>query len=69
MISEEKIPCAVFLRVGLDSRLGGIWGPIMNDRIFEFIPFPAYRGKNSPGLKDEGQLGKDLKIETYREVQ
>lgn len=61
------------LRVGLDSALGGIWGPILPNSSFEFVPFASYTSRHSPlakqELKDDDSLtSQGVRIESYREL-
>jgi hypothetical protein len=61
---SNELPCAVVLRVGLDTDLGGVWGPITDNRAidekreFEFIPFPNWPTTRTIRSKPESELSR-----------
>ena len=61
---SNEVPCAVLLRVGLDTDLGGVWGPITDNRAidekreFEFIPFPNWPTTRTIRSKPESELSR-----------
>jgi hypothetical protein len=72
---SKQPPCAALLRVGLDTDLGGIWGPITDTgeltekRKFEFIPFPNWPTKRTAGSKTESELQRfGVRLETYEDI-
>jgi len=62
------VPNAALLRVGIDTGLGGVWGPITSETRpgescgFEFIPFPAYKNCSDENLESTA------KVESYSEI-
>jgi hypothetical protein len=47
--AEERIPQVVLLRVGMDSGVGGIQGPLLDSKgTFDFLPIPDNWNENNP---------------------